>query len=117
MSQSISSEQTHPHGTTIGDGILAQTDGSLFAISVEGFIEHDGLPIAVVSVMPVVELADVPGRFHAQAPPTHSQYFPMAVAEVQQMFQDTTGPQTVNPIYKVQRIGDTENHPRFEIER
>ncbi|MDR5657636.1 hypothetical protein RH831_10650 [Halodesulfurarchaeum sp. HSR-GB] len=117
MSQSISSEQTHPHGTTIGDGILAQTGESLFAISVEGFIEHAGVPIAVVSVVPVFELADVPGRYHAQSPPDHSQYFPMAVAEVQQMFQDTTGPQTVNPIYKIQRIGHTENRPRYEIER
>ena len=117
MSQSLSSNQTHPHGSTIGDGILTQTGNTLFALSVEGFIEDDGSSIAVVLVVPVFELSDVPGRYHAQTPPDHTQYFPMAATDVQQMFQDTTGLQTVNPIYQIQRLEDTENHPRFEIER
>ena len=115
MSQATPSQQAQPRQFNIGDGVLVETGETLFALSLEGTFGSDFERFAVISVIPVFELADKPGRFHAQNVPEPHQFVTLPLAALPDLFSDSTGIQTVNPIFDVQRVSDTGNYPRFEI--
>jgi hypothetical protein len=117
MSQATPRQQAQSRQFNIGDGILVETGETLFVLSLEGTFGGDFDRFAVVSVVPVFELADNPGRFHAQKEPEPNQFVTLPLAAVPDLFSDSTGIQTVNPIFDVQRVSDTGNYPRFEITR